>query len=86
LDAGRRDASRPGREAGQHAARARVHAEAEEDHVAGHVRDERPAQAQAALRRVVTLVARGAPADELVAAVPGEVGQLLQAGQTSMSR
>src|SRR6266851_455185 len=41
---------------------------------------------QAALRRVATLVARGAPADELFAAVPEEAGQLLQAGQTTMIR
>jgi signal transduction histidine kinase len=41
---------------------------------------------QAALRRVATLVARGAPADELFAAVPEEAGQLLQAGHTTMIR
>jgi hypothetical protein len=41
-------------------------------------------QVEAALRRVATLVARGAPASELFAAVPREAGQLLRAGQTSM--
>jgi signal transduction histidine kinase len=41
---------------------------------------------EAALRRVATRVARGAPADELFAAVPEEAGQLLQAGQTTMIR
>ncbi len=46
----------------------------------------RPRRRRRALRRVATLVARGTPADELFAAVPGEVGQLLQADQTSMSR
>ncbi|WP_344115922.1 sensor histidine kinase [Kribbella alba] len=44
------------------------------------------ADEQAALRRVATLVARGAPADELFAAVPAEAGQLLQADQTTMIR
>src|SRR5947209_14385627 len=44
------------------------------------------ADEQAALRRVATLVARGAPADELFAAVPQEAGQLLQADQTTMIR
>jgi signal transduction histidine kinase len=46
----------------------------------------RLAQEQAALQRVATLVARGAPPDELFAAVSGEVGRLLQAGQTAMIR
>jgi GAF domain-containing protein len=41
---------------------------------------------EAALRRVATLVAHGAPADELFAAVTGEAGQLLQADQTTMTR
>jgi signal transduction histidine kinase len=41
---------------------------------------------EAALRRVATLVAQGAPADQLFAAVTGEAGRLLQAGQTTMSR
>ncbi len=44
------------------------------------------ADEQAALRRVATLVARGAPADELFAAVLQEAGQLLQADQTTMIR
>jgi GAF domain-containing protein len=46
----------------------------------------RLAEEQAALRRVATLVAYGAPAGELFAAVPGEAGQLLQAGQMTMIR
>jgi K+-sensing histidine kinase KdpD len=41
---------------------------------------------EAALRRVATLVAHGAPADELFAAVTEEAGQLLQADQTTMTR
>jgi signal transduction histidine kinase len=41
---------------------------------------------QAALRRVATLVARGAPAEEVFSAVTEEAGQLLQADQTTMSR
>jgi signal transduction histidine kinase len=46
----------------------------------------RLAEEQAALRRVATLVARGAPADELFAAVPQEAGQLLRADQTTLCR
>jgi signal transduction histidine kinase len=46
----------------------------------------RLAEEQAALRRVATLVARGAPADELFAAVPAEAGQLLRADRTTMCR
>jgi signal transduction histidine kinase len=46
----------------------------------------RLAEEQAALRRVATLVARGAPADEVFAAVPEEAGQLLHAGQVMMIR
>jgi signal transduction histidine kinase len=46
----------------------------------------RLAEEQAALRRVATLVARGAPTHELFAAVPEEVGKLLGADQTGMSR
>ena len=38
------------------------------------------------MRRVATLVAHGAPADELFAAVTEEAGQLLQADQTTMTR
>jgi signal transduction histidine kinase len=41
---------------------------------------------EAALRRVATLVARGAPPEEVFAAVTEEAGQLHQAGQTTMSR
>jgi signal transduction histidine kinase len=44
------------------------------------------ADEQTALRRVATLVARGASADELFAAVPQEAGQLLRADQTTMVR
>jgi signal transduction histidine kinase len=46
----------------------------------------RLAEEQAALRRVATLVARGAPPDEVFAAVSEEAGRLLQAGQTTMNR
>jgi signal transduction histidine kinase len=46
----------------------------------------RLAQEQAALRRVATLVARGAAADELFAAVTGEVGHLLGAHLAGMGR
>jgi signal transduction histidine kinase len=46
----------------------------------------RLAQEQAALRRVATLVARGAAADELFAAVTGEVGRLLGAHLAGMGR
>jgi GAF domain-containing protein len=52
----------------------------------GQTRLRQLAEEQAALRRVATLVARGAPADELFAAVPQEAGQLLQADQTTMIR
>ena len=41
---------------------------------------------QAALRRVATLVARTAPADEVFAAVTEEAGQLLPVDRTSLSR
>jgi len=41
---------------------------------------------EASLRRVATLVARGAPADEVFAAVPEEAGQLLPASQATMIR
>jgi PAS domain S-box-containing protein len=44
------------------------------------------AQEQAALRRVATLVARGAPPDELFAAVAGEVGRLLPVDFAGMGR
>ncbi|HWG65242.1 MAG TPA: GAF domain-containing protein [Streptosporangiaceae bacterium] len=46
----------------------------------------RLAEEQAALRRVATLVARGAPPGELFAAVTKEAGQLLGADKTTMSR
>jgi GAF domain-containing protein len=46
----------------------------------------RLADEQAALRRVATLVARGAAADELFAAVTGEVGRLLGAHLAGMGR
>jgi signal transduction histidine kinase len=46
----------------------------------------RLAREQAALRRVATLVARAAPAEELFAAVPEEAGRLLRADQTNMIR
>ena len=46
----------------------------------------RLAEEQAALRRVATLVARAAPPDELFARVTAEVGQLLRADRTTMSR
>jgi signal transduction histidine kinase len=41
---------------------------------------------QAALRRVATLVARGAPPDAVFAAVTAEVGRMLGADYTAMSR
>jgi signal transduction histidine kinase len=44
----------------------------------------RLAEEQAALRRVATLVACGAPPDELFAAVTGEVGQLLAVDRASL--
>jgi GAF domain-containing protein len=46
----------------------------------------RLADEQAALRRVATLVARGAPPEELFAAVAEEVGQLLSVASASMGR
>jgi signal transduction histidine kinase len=46
----------------------------------------RLAEEQAALRRVATLVARGAAAEELFAAVTGEVGRLLGAHLAGMGR
>jgi signal transduction histidine kinase len=44
------------------------------------------AEEQAALRRVATLVARAAPPDQVFAAVTAEVGQVLSADFTTMSR
>jgi signal transduction histidine kinase len=62
-------------------------ADAAEGHNApGQMRLRQLADEQAALRRVATLVARGAPADELFAAVPQEAGQLLRADQMTMIR
>jgi signal transduction histidine kinase len=46
----------------------------------------RLAAEQAALQRVATLVARAAPQDELFSSIAEEVGRLLQADQTTMSR
>src|SRR5438105_12212949 len=46
----------------------------------------RLAEEQAALRRVATLVARGAPAEELFAAVTEEVGRLLGTHLAGMAR
>lgn len=46
----------------------------------------RLATEHAALRRVATLVARGAPTEEVFAAVAEEVGQLLPVGSASMCR
>jgi signal transduction histidine kinase len=44
------------------------------------------ADEQAALRRVATLVARGAPPAEVLTAVTGEAGRLLHAGHATMGR
>jgi len=44
------------------------------------------AEEQAALRRVATLVARGASPDEVFAAVTGEAGRLLRADRATMKR
>jgi GAF domain-containing protein len=44
------------------------------------------AEEEAALRRVATLVAQAAPADEVFAAVTAEVGRVLSADATSMHR
>jgi signal transduction histidine kinase len=46
----------------------------------------RLADEQAALRRVATLVARGAPSQEIFTAVTEELGQLVPVGQAAMSR
>jgi signal transduction histidine kinase len=55
-----------------------------------HVRDGpelgRLAEAQAALRRVATLVARAAPAAEVFEAVTGEVGRLIPADAAALGR
>jgi signal transduction histidine kinase len=52
----------------------------------GRAGDERFTGEQAALRRVATLVARGAPPEEVFAAVAKEAGRLLGASFTIMSR
>jgi signal transduction histidine kinase len=44
------------------------------------------AEEQAALRRVATLVARGAPPEEVLSAVAGEAGRLLHTDHASMAR
>ncbi len=46
----------------------------------------RLAEEQMALRRVATLVARGAPSEEVFTAVTEEAGQLLETAQTAMIR
>ncbi|MCU1612531.1 MAG: histidine kinase, partial [Frankiales bacterium] len=51
-----------------------------------HLELRRFAEEQAALRRVATLVARAAPAEEVFAAVAEEVGRVLSADVTAMSR
>jgi signal transduction histidine kinase len=52
----------------------------------GRAGDDRFTGAQAALRRVATLVARGAPPAEVFAAVTGEAGRLLGADYATMTR
>src|SRR5215472_5085455 len=52
----------------------------------GRAGDDRFAGEQAALRRVATLVARGAPPEEVFAAVTEEAGRLLGADYGSMAR
>jgi GAF domain-containing protein len=52
----------------------------------GRTGDHRIAGEQAALRRVATLVARGAPSHEVFAAVTEEAGRLLGAHHATMSR
>src|SRR4051812_25287085 len=56
-----------------------------EARMAGRASD-RIAEEQAALRRVATLVARAAPAEEVFAAVTAEVGRVLPADLVSMLR
>ena len=53
--------------------------------MAGRASD-RIAEEQAALRRVATLVARAAPAEEVFAAVTAEVGRLLGVDITALAR
>jgi signal transduction histidine kinase len=52
----------------------------------GQTEDDRITGEQAALRRVATLVARGAPSEEVFAAVAEETGRLLGAKQATLSR
>src|SRR5215472_546928 len=52
----------------------------------GRAGDDRLAGEQAALRPVATLVARGAPPEEVFAAVTEEAGRLLHADYTTMGR
>ena len=52
----------------------------------GFVQSERIADEQAALRRVATLVARAAPPTDVFAAVTAEVGRLLEADFTVLTR
>jgi signal transduction histidine kinase len=52
----------------------------------GRTGDDRITGEQAALRRVATLVARGAPPEEVFAKVAEEAGRLLGAGYTAMAR
>jgi signal transduction histidine kinase len=52
----------------------------------GRAGDDRFTGEQAALRRVATLVARGAPPEEVFAAVTEEAGRLLHADHASMAR
>ena len=55
-------------------------------HVTDDLEPGRLAEAQAALRRVATLVARAAPPAEVFEAVAGEVGQLVSADAAALSR
>jgi GAF domain-containing protein len=52
----------------------------------GRTRDHRITGEQAALRRVATLVARGAPPEEVFAAVAAEAGRLLDTDLTDLER
>ena len=62
-----------------------LHACLEAEHTARETAG-RLAPEQAALRRVATLVATAAPAEDVFAAVTEEVGRLLGAASSSMSR
>ena len=52
----------------------------------GRAGDDRFAEEQAALRRVATLVARGAPPAEVFAAITEEAGRLLHADHATTGR